>query len=309
MDIGVYDTRTGKLVGRYQAKYGKDAQTTLKYFEEGDYRGQKKLVPDGQVGGDGKTVDRLEIEGVESKPLSKEEAKALQEAAQVKKEIKAYKWNDANRINIAKQIGTQALITAGWTAAMQGGRIVGRRVWNFITGKENPPASTDMKEFFESSIKSAKNAGVQVAVSGGIVVAARNGWIKLLQHTPAGQIANIVYVGMENARVLYKFAKGEINGVEAMNAMGNVTCSAVGGLMGAAKGATLGAAIGVTLGPVGAFVGGTVGAIAGGVAGSIIGKKVYEGGKQIVKVAVSAVRTAWERIKEAVRSVAEIVIA
>ncbi len=33
---------------RYQSKYCKDAKSTARVFEQGDYRGQQKLVPDGQ---------------------------------------------------------------------------------------------------------------------------------------------------------------------------------------------------------------------------------------------------------------------
>lgn len=38
----------GKIVERYQSKYCKDAKATARAFEQGDYRGQQKLVPDGQ---------------------------------------------------------------------------------------------------------------------------------------------------------------------------------------------------------------------------------------------------------------------
>ena len=302
VDIVIKDGN-GKIVGRYQAKYGKDAEATQKLLKNGNYRGQQKLVAKGQAE-PGKSVDCIEADdGTKSKPLSKEEAKALQEKAQIKGEVKQYKWNDANRITIAKQIGTQALMSAGWTAAMQGGRIIGRRIWNFLCGEENQSASEDMREFFEESVKGAANTGVQVAVSGGVVVAARNGWIKLLRNTPAGTIASIVYVGLENARVLYKFAMGEMSGAEALDAMGNVTCSAVGGIVGAVNGAALGATIGTALGPVGTVVGGIIGGLAGGVAGSNIGTAIYEGGKKIVKAVVRVVKTVWEGVKSVVSSV------
>jgi hypothetical protein len=230
LDIGIYDAE-GKLVKRYQAKYGADAETSAELFEKGDYRGQRKLVPEGH--GDANNTEVIEIDGISSKLLSKEAAKDLQKQAQLDAEAKQYQWNDANRMNIAKEIGKKALLGAAFSAGFQGARILGRRVWNNLTGKENQTANEDLKEFFDSSIKSAACVGVQVAVSGALVVAVKSGWIKALQNTPAGQLANIVYVGLENAKCLFKLAKGEMTADETLDAMGNTTCCAVGGIAGA----------------------------------------------------------------------------
>ncbi|MFI3123653.1 MAG: hypothetical protein QX194_06965 [Methylococcales bacterium] len=291
MDIGIYDS-DGKLVRRYQAKYGADADKTTELFERGDYRGQRKLVPEGHA--DANSTEIIEIDGVSSKPLSKEAAKELQEKAQREAEAKQYDWNDASRIDIAKNIGKQAVVAAAMTAGFQGARILGRRVWNSLTGKENQSANEDLKEFFDSSISSATNVGVQVAVSGGLVVAAKSGWIGVLKNTPAGQIANIAYVATENAKCLYKFAKGEMSATETLDAMGSTNASAIGGLYGAMQGA----AYGLAFGGVGAFVG----AVVGGLAGSSVGEAIYQGSKAIVKTAVSVVKSAYSSVKSVAKS-------
>ncbi|OQW98739.1 MAG: hypothetical protein BWK73_51850 [Thiothrix lacustris] len=280
MDIGIYD-KNGKLVRRYQSKYGQDAESSGKLFEKGDYRGQRKLGPEGHG-----YEERIEIDGVSSKPLTKEQAKTVQKKAQLEAEIKQYDWNDASRIAIAKNIGKQALVGAAFTASMQGTRILGRRVWNKITGKQNPPASDDLKEFFESSLKSTAHISIQVAVSGAVVVAAKSGWFgALMKNSPAGRIVIATYVAMENAKILYKFSKGEISGVEALDAMGCTTVSTVVSLVGAAEGAVIGATWGVAFGPVGIAVGGLVGSIVGGMAGRFVGETVYEDGKRIMQTA------------------------
>ena len=169
-----------------------------------------------------------------------------------------------------------------------------------MRGQESAPASEDLEEFFESSVKSAAHVGAQTAASGAVVVAARTGWIEALEHTPAGRIAGIVHVGIENAKVLFKFAKGELNGEEALDAMGTCTASAVGGLVGAGKGAAVGALIG---GPVGAAVGGVV----SGIAGSKIGEAVYEAGKAIVKTAKKVVKTVKKGIKKVKKALRKLV--
>jgi len=294
MDIGVYDGN-GKLVGRYQVKYGKDAESTQALFDKGDYRGQRKLVSHGQQSDIPGSTDVIEVGGVRSRPLTKAEAKQLQQRARIEHEKRQYDWNDVSRIEMAKSIGKQALVAAALATGFQGARIAARRIWNSIAGKENPPPSEDLREFFQSSVSSAGQVGAQVAVSGAAVVAARNGWIGPLRNTPAGRIVGMVQVGMENAKVLYKFAKGEMNGEEALEAMGSTTIGAIGGLAGAAKGAAVGAAGG----PIGVFVGGVV----GGMAGSKIGQAVYEGGKAIVKTAAKVVSAAVEGVTNAAKAV------
>lgn len=304
MDIGIYD-ENGKLVKRYQAKYGKDADATQTLLDKGDYRGQRKLVPSEQVDEVNGATDRIEHDGIKSKPLSKAEAKALQEKAQLQHEAKEYQWNEVNRTQIAKNIGKQALISAGMTAAFHGARIVGRRLWNRLQGKSNVPVSEDLKEFFESSLKSGSHVGAQVAVSGAVVVAVKNGWMgTLAKNTKSSHIVVAVHTALENAKILYKVAKGELSKKEGLDQMGKLNVSLAGGLWGAAEGAAFGAAIGTAFGPVGTVVGGIVGGVVGGMAGSKIGEMVYSAGKTVVKTAVSVVRNAVKEVASGITSVA-----
>ena len=284
------------IVRQYQSKYGQDAEATRKLFEKGDYTGQDRLVPSGQEGAVPESTDVIEAAGVRSEPLAKDDAKRLQEQAQQEQEIRQYEWNDVNRIEIAKSIGNQALVGAALACGFQGARILGRRIWNFLRGRENPPASEDLREFFESSVKSTGHVGAQTAVTGAVVVAARSGWINMLKYTPASIIAVIVHVGMENAKVLFKLAKGELDRVEALDAMGNCTSSVVGGLAGAAVVGSM------FVWPVGIVIGG----IAGYIAGNKIGEAVYEGGKAIVKTAAKVVKGAFEGVVEAAKSVGRV---
>lgn len=280
MDIGIYNKGgEGRLVGRIQVKYGKNADATAKAFKKGNYPGQRKLGPE----------DVLEHGGVRSKPLSKEQAKALQERGQ-SGNVPKFDWNDVSRIEIARSIGRQALIGAAVASGLHGIRILARRAWRSLQGEANQAPREDIREFFESSLASTAHIGAQAAVTGAVMIAARNGWIKALRHIPPAKIAAIVHIGMENAKVLFKLAKGELNGVEALDAMGKTTCSAACGLVGAAKGAVAGA----VFGPVGSIVG----AIAGGIAGNTIGTAIYEGGKAIVQVAAKVADTLQEGAKE-----------
>jgi hypothetical protein len=279
VDIVIRDG-DGKIVRRYQSKYGSDAESTQKLFDKGDYRGQRKLVPKDQGKDVQGSTEVIECEGIKSKPLSKEEAKERQQHIQQEQEAKQYEWNDVNGKAIAKNIGQKAGASALLAVGFQGARILGRRIWNSLTGKPNNTVEEDAAEFAKSAIESGVSAGLTVAATGGITVAVKSGWLgPVLRNTPVGRIANAVCVGIENAKVLYEFTTGKITGEEALNKAGDSTCSLVGSLALGAKGAAVGAAIGTALGPVGTVIGGIV----GGIAGSTIGHAVWEGGKKIVK--------------------------
>ncbi|BCV39501.1 hypothetical protein [Shewanella algae] len=311
VDIVIKDGN-GKIVRRYQSKYGKDADTTSKLFDKGDYRGQQKLVPKGQSSSiEQKNTEVIEAEGVSSTPLSKEEAKALQEKAQLEHETKKYDWDSANRIEIAKCISKQALLSAGISACFHGVRILGRRIWNTLTGQENQSSNQDMQEFFNSSLKSGADVGLQTAVSGGLMVACRNGWLgETLKTTPAGKIAQIAVIGMESAKAMFKFAKNEISGHEAIDYCGRSGAITIASFCGASKGAALSAAFGSVIGPIGTVVGGFVGGVVGGIAGSTFGEAVYEGSKAIAKTGANFVKSVVGSVnnaaKNAVTSVANV---
>lgn len=296
MDIGVYDAN-GKLVGRYQVKYGADAETSAQLFERGDYRGQRKLVPEGQaVPG---ATDRIEVDGVRSKPLSKEDAKAAQEAAQKRAEARQYDWKEMDKAVFARQLGKQVMLAAAVSAAFHGTRLLGRRVWNRINGRASPAVSKDLKEFFTGTAQGTAAAAVHVAVSGTLLVAARSGWLgSAMKATPAGRIAAGAMLAVENAKVLFKLGKGEIDSREALDQMGSATATTLASLAVAGKGASAGATVGALLGPVGAVVGGVVGGIAGGIAGGYVGEKLYEGAKRVAGTAVRTVQNIAANVRE-----------
>lgn len=303
VDIEIVDGN-GKVVGKYQSKYGSDANATNRQFENGDYQDQQRLVPEGHGADVADSTEVIEVDGVKSRPLSKEDAKALQEKAQAEAEARQYEWKDTNRIDIARQIGKQALVGACIGVGLQGVRILARRAWNSLNGRENPSGQDDLKEFFESSLRASTHTAAQVAVSGAVVVAVKNGWLgAALRNTPAGLITNIACVGLQNAKVLYKLGKGELTGEEAMDAIGNTTVTTTLAIAGATKGAALGAAIGTVFGPLGTAVGGFVGGVAGGIAGSSIGEVVYEAGKTVARTAVKVAASVLEGTGKALESV------
>lgn len=304
VDIVIRDGN-GKIVKRYQSKYGSDAESTRELFEKGDYRGQRKLVPEGHGKDIKNSTEVIEHESIKSKPLSKEAAKERQRKIQKEQEAKQFEWNDVNNKAIAKSIGQKAGVAAMLAVGFQGARVLGRRIWNSLTGQTNSSVEEDAAEFAESALKSGASAGFTVAVTGGIVVVCKSGWLgAVLMRTPAGQIANAVCVGIENVKVLADFASGKISGEEALDRAGDATCSLIGSLALGVEGASLGASIGSALGPLGTVIGGIAGGLVGGIAGSTIGRAVFEGGKAIAKTVANSVKSAASSLWVGTKSVA-----
>lgn len=304
VDIQIKDG-SGKVVRRYQAKYGADAGSTEKLFEHGDYRGQGSLVPEGHSADmQRKAVETIDYDGVESTPLSKEEAVRQREKAHKDKQISEMDWHNADAVTVGKQIGKTALVAAGLGVCFQGGRILARRLWNSLTGQENASAGEDVQEFVEDSLKTAGSTMLTVATSGALLVASRRGFLgSVMKNTPAGRIAMIGSVAVDNLKNLYDLAKGHISKEEALDRVANTTVTTVAGIAAAEAGVGIGASIGTVFGPVGTLVGGLAGGIVGGMLGSTVADKVYKAGKSVAKAAVSAVADTVSAIGRSVSSV------
>lgn len=297
VDIVIVD-ESGHVVRRYQSKYCKDAQSTAKAFEHGDYRGQQKLVPDGQEQDIAKKVTTFieAPDGTSSTPLSKVRAKELQHEAQ------SGKWNDLNwneykskdlAIGIGKQAGQAALMGA----AIGVGFDVAQKVWN---GEE-----VRGEELIETALTSGADFGIKAALAGALKVGAEKEIIKAIpKGTPAATIANTVHISIENVKIVRKMATGELTVKEGFEKMEQTTVATVAGIAASAKGYTIGAAIGTVCGPAGVAVGGFVGGTIGYMAGSKVGETVVKGVQTICKKAKEVVKSIGNNLSNAARTFA-----
>jgi hypothetical protein len=296
VDIVIVDA-DGKVVRKYQSKYYKNAEATEKAFEHGDYRGQKKLVPDGQEEEIRKASNVIEApDGTTSNPLTKSKAEQMRDEAQ------SGKWNDLNwneyaTKDLAIGIGKQAGYAAIQGAAIGVGLDVAQKLYN---GEE-----IKADEVVETAIESGADFGVKAAVAGAVKVAVEKDIITVIpKGTPAGDIASMVYVAVEDAKILLRVAKGELTVKEGMYKIEQTTVSVIAGMVAMAQGAEIGAAIGLTFGPVGAAVGGFVGGTIGYMAGSKYGEVLVETAHKVHDGAVKVAKTVFSEAKHAVASVA-----
>lgn len=293
VDIVVIDNN-GKVVSRYQSKYCKDAKATLKAYNDGDYRGQQLLVPKDQSADISKKhTSVIEApDGTTSKPLTKSSAKDLQ------KEAQSGKWNDLNwneyktkdlAIGISKQAGQAALMGA----AVGVGFNVAQKVWN---GEK-----IDGGEIVETALISSADFGVKAAAAGALKVGAEKGFISVIpKGTPAGTVANIAYVAVENVKIIRKIGTGELTFKEGCEKMEQTTVATIAGIATSTEGAMIGGTIGTIFGPVGAAVGGFIGGTIGYMAGSKVGETIIKEVQKIREVAKNVVKTVWEGTKSVV---------
>lgn len=301
VDIVIVDEKSGKIVKRYQSKYCKDAEATAKAFEHGDYRGQQKLVPEGQEQDIvKKTTTVIEApDGTTSKPLSKEHAKELQDEAQSGK-WNELNWNEYKAKDLAIGIGKQAGQAALMGAAVGAGFDLAQKVWN---GEE-----IKGEEVVETALVSGADFGVKAAAAGALKVGVEKEIIRSIpKGTPAGTIANIAHIAVENVKIIGKMASGKLTAREGFEKMEQTSVATVAGIAASAKGTAIGAAVGTVFGPVGTAIGGFIGGTIGYMAGSKAGETVVKGVQKIREKARGVLKTVGNVVSSVVESATNVI--
>lgn len=303
VDIVVKD-KAGKIVERYQAKYGKTAEDTIKMINKGDYNNQRLLVPAEQVeevqkAFPNKTVVSAVGGGdIKSKPLEKLGAKELQNEAQTGN-WNDINWNEYKTKDLAIGIGKQAGYAAIQGAAIGVGIDIATKVWN---GEE-----IKSEEVVEQALISGADFGIKAATAGALKVGVEKGIVKMIpKGTPAGTIANIAYVAIENVKVLGKVATGELTVKEGLDKMEQTTISTVAGIAAGAKGTAIGASIGSVLGPAGTVVGGFIGGTVGYIAGSKVAETVVKGVQKVREKAREVVKEVGNSFVSGIKNVCSV---
>lgn len=299
-DVIIKDA-SGKRIHQYQMKYGATAEDTIRMIDSGNYNNQTLVVPEEQVAAvqeafPNKTVTSTIGDGdVSSKPLTKEQAKELQEKAQTGNFMDA-DWNDYVAKDIAIGIGKQAGYACLQGAAVGAGMAIATKVWN--------GESIDGEEVIETAIVSGADFGVKTATAGALKAASEKGVLKVIpKGTKGSTFANIAFVAIENVKVLGKVATGELTAKEGLDVMEQTTVSCVAGIAASTKGAAIGATIGSVLGSVGTAVGGFIGGTLGYMAGSKVAQTIVKGAQKVRDKAVEVVKSVGSAIVSGAKSI------
>ena len=309
VDVTAINLKTGQRQN-YQLKFGKNAKETIKLLEKGNYNNQKIIVPSEQLEevqayykskGSQKTVsDHIDAWGAKGKSFTKEEMKALQEKAQQEGTAPQLDYNHFNTKDLAMNIGKNAGLMALQSSAIMTGVNV---ISSIMKGEEIEP-----DKLVESALETGVDTGLKTVVAGTLEVAVRKGIIKFIPNgTPAGIIANIACVGIENIKIINKIASGKLSITKGCDMISRVTVSMVGGLIASAKGAAIGASltawipvIGLPMSIATGFVGGMVGYFAGSKAGETLysaAKKVGNTAKTIGKSMLNGLKRVYSSAK------------
>ena len=299
VDIVIKDGN-GKIVRRYQSKFCKDAYATEFAIKHGDYRGQQALVPEDQleeiVSNGRKATDVISHEGISSTPLSKSEAKTLQNDAQ-NHHWQKVTFNDYELKQLALGVGKQAANAALLNSAVTTGTLLAEKA---VSGEE-----ITADEVIETALVSGADSGVKAAVSGALIIASEKGIITAIpKGTPVDVVSSIAFIAVENAKIAGKVASGELSATEGLSRMMDVTVSAVTGMsVSFIAGAEIGVAVGLLLTPAVGVVAGFAAGAVGYIAGSKIGQAVSKGIKAVGKAAVGVVKTVGKAIVDGGRAV------
>ena len=323
IDMTIEDS--GKIVRKYQAKAYKNANETAKSFYDKQqgykYKFQSKLVPSDQTGDIPNSVDKLKFGEVESKNISKEEIKNIQEKYQSgdKEAVKFSFEEDVDALAISKQLGKQAVINGTMGVGIGMALDVGTKL---VSGEE-----VEVAEVIEAGVKTGTSMGLSTAVAGGIRVAVeKNVLPKVLTKILSSNsvIGAIAGASIDIIGTAFKLGSGEISLGEATRNIGKSIGSAYGAIIASGWGygiaitamaglgviGTVGAVIGVGVAVVTSVVCGLVGSKVGGAIAEGIGKiakPIVDGAVEIVKAGANAVKNlakgAWEGVKNIGRGI------
>lgn len=323
IDMTIEDS--GKIVRKYQAKAYKNANETAKSFYDRQqgykYKFQSKLVPSDQTGDIPNSVDKVKFGEVESKNISKEEIKNIQEKYQSgdKEAVKFSFEKDVDALAISKQLGKQAVINGTMGIGIGMALDVGTKL---VSGEE-----VEVAEVIEAGVKTGTSMGLSTAVAGGIRVAVeKNVLPKVLSKILSSNsvIGAIAGASMDIIGTAFKLGSGEISLGEATRNIGKSIGSAYGAIIASGWGygiamaamaglgviGTVGVVIGVGVAVVTSVVCGLVGSKVGGAIAEGIGKiakPIVDGAVEIVKAGANAVKNlakgAWEGVKNIGRGI------
>ena len=329
VDIKIINKDTGETVQRYQAKFYKDAKSSIKALDPSRYGNQRGLVAKGQAKADvvrdnlpkgsKKTINDYigGTDGVDSKskPLSKNAAERMRDRAQKSGRVNGkVSWNSYDIKDLTINIGKQAAFAGVGAAALGAGASMAAKA---IQGEK-----IEGEQVIETALVTGADAGVKAATAGALMVGAERNVLTFIpkrEMRALGQEASrlgivgsklaaafpytvMACVAIENIKIMSKCARGELTATETLDYMGRGTVSIIGGMIAGGWGAgALVAALSLTTGPF-AIAAGLVGGIVAGIAGSKIGEVVYEGAKTVVKAGVSVVKTVVKKGYEVLKT-------
>lgn len=142
--------------------------------------------------------------------------------------------------------------------------------------------SMERREILKFLVTSGTNTGLRSAVAGALKVGAERGMLPIITRaTPAAILTGLATLGIENSKIAYNYARGELNGWQAIDNAGRISTSTIYALGFGVKGAAIGAASFAVIPLAGPFIGGLIGGVVGNILGEKLGNFSYERAKSL----------------------------
>lgn len=237
-------------------------------------------------------------------------------------------------LDLVRHISKRAEMNANLNLAWYGAKSIGSRLWKSAMGQENLSRAEELTKIIRGAVESAENKGVQVAVSGGMVVSAKKGWLKGvfdgveavekgIERTRSflDKVQNLtlnVAEGWNDVRLLDQVERGlkktvDVVAEKAKFATAKIATKIEKGAelwcrgAGAKAGRWLGTLVGSLASPAGAVIGGQVGAWLGDKVGKYVSDKVVKPVVQVAKkVADKVIDTVADTAKKVVSKGVEV---
>lgn len=283
------------IIKKYQAKLSDNPE---KLFKAGNYKFQRRLYGEGHEN-IGNT--KIEYNGIESKTLSKSEAKVIQKEVQ-EGNLNASKQTFENNVDVkilSKQIAKQALTSGAMAMGLGMALSTGVKI---INDKE-----VNTEEIIVEGLKVGGSVGLSTAIAGGIKTAVEKRIIRgataniLRNNTVVGTIA---FSALSLVGVASSVGSGDMTLKEGLKETASILAGTYGGIKGGLIGVALAggviASVGTVLAPVVAVTAGAVGCMAG----STIASSIAKGTTEIASAVVNGVKDVAKAGYNAVKNVA-----
>ena len=184
---------------------------------------------------------------------------------------------DLGNMNMRNYDTTEAAMRISKSAALSGmGSIALTTGFTLIGKMMQGNLKLNQTKMLNMVLKTGADNGLRTAVGGALKVSAERGLLPMLSRaTPARTLAAITCIGVENMKIIYKYAEGNISALEAMEQAGKVSTACVFSIGFGIKGAVIGAAAFSVIPIAGPIVGAILGEMLGNVVGGQVGTVAY----------------------------------
>lgn len=159
-----------------------------------------------------------------------------------------------------------------------------------------------VKEIINLLLKTGASQSLRTVTSGALKVIAEKGTIPILtKSTPLVVIAALAGIAIESSKIIWKYERGQIGIMEAMDRIGRISTSVIFAVGFGSVGGVIGVAAFSLIPVAGPLIGGIIGSLIGELSGNLLGGKLgnfsYSKAKKLISVVSNAIKVDAQFLK------------